>query len=533
MSDSPPTLFDRLHEAFHRSSSPLYRVVDRVVWAVIGLSLAVIAYELIAFGADDVPPFWLAVDGVILGFFGLELVLRVVSVRPASLELFEGDAAWVTREHIAARVRYLLHPLTLIDLLAILALVPALRGLRALRLLRLLRGVKFFRYSSPLQSLLRAFQENAFLYAVTFSFVLTVVVLGGTSVTLIERATNPDIHTLSDGIWWALVTLTTVGFGDITPVTTLGRIVGGVLMIVGMFTLALFAGVVGTTLLRSLLSLREDQFRMSSYTNHIVVCGYEPSANLLLEAVKAETNIRTSPVLVFAQGERPMDLPPEFIWINGDATREAELDKVHLTRARAVLLVGSRSVTPQQADARTVLVSFTIRAWLKKHPAAHVRRRPLYVVAEILDPENATHARAAGADEVIESTRLGFSLMAHAAMVPGSGAIMSSVASAGSHSLFIEPNPVDAVMAWGELLHHLRESLGVVPLGFRSTVDRSVHINPSDDEPVSPDAEIVYLAAAPVLTRMERAVLPRMGREEGDAIDPADIAPPADPTPTS
>ena len=517
----PSTRFDRLHEAFHHSSSPLYKAVDRVVWFVIFLSLALISYELAVFGVGNVPPGLIALDRILLSFFVVELVLRVASVRPTSLELFEGDRAWQTREHIIARVRYLLSPLTLIDLLAILALVPALRGLRALRLLRLLRGVKLFRYSSPVLSLVRAFQENAFLYAVTFSYVIGVVLIGGLSITLIERQSNPDLESVADGVWWALVTLTTVGFGDITPVTALGRVVGGVLMIVGMFTLALFAGVVGTTLLRSLLTLREDQFRMASYANHIVVCGYDTSADLLLEAVHAEMgDSGEHPLLVFAPGERPQGLQPEFTWISGDASRESELDKVHLSRARAVLLVGSRALDPQQADARTVLVTFTIRAWMKKHPEVHARKRPLYVVAEILDPENAAHARAAGADEVIESTRLGYSLMAHAAMVPGSGAIMSSVASAGSHSLYIEPNPCNETMGWGELLHHLRDSLGVVPLGFRSPVDRSVHINPPDDEPVSPDADVVYLAAAPVLNRIERTVLPRAGREHGDVMHP-------------
>lgn len=96
------------------------------------------------------------------------------------------------------------------------------------------------------------------LFTFAFSALGAATLLGGTSIYLIEVGRNPTIQTLGDGIWWALVTLTTVGFGDINPVSGLGRVVGGVLMVAGMFTLALFAGIVGQTILRAVLSIRRS-----------------------------------------------------------------------------------------------------------------------------------------------------------------------------------------------------------------------------------------------------------------------------------
>ena len=486
-----------LNDAFHHPTSRAHGIVEGVVWSLIGISLVLFALELMLPDEHPILELLVAADHVVLGCFVLELALRLISFRPAKLDLFKGGASWRLRTQILGRLRLLLSPLLMLDLLTVLALVPALRGLRALRLLRLLRGVKLFRYSNPLQRLVRTFQENALLYSSTFGFLMAVVALGGVSLFLVEGKVNPNLNTMGDGIWWALVTITTVGFGDITPVTTLGRVVGGGVMILGMFTLALFAGLVGSTLLLVLYRLRQDQFRMSSYANHIVICGYDPTAPLLLQAMLAEVDPDETELVVFGEGDRPAELPPRFIWISGDPSRESELDKVRMTHARAAIVVASRKLLPAQADATTILVTFTIRSYLGREISKRPRKQPVYVVAEILDPENLEHARTAGADEVIETTRLGFSLIAHAAVIPGSGTIMSQVASAEDQSLYTTPNPHTETVLYGRLVNELR-ALNATVIGLRIPATGQVILNPDDGLVVEPECELVYLAAQPL-----------------------------------
>ena len=113
-------------------------------------------------------------------------------------------------------------------------------------------------------------------------------VLGGLITYSIEVEHNPNMNSVADGLWWALVTVTTVGFGDIAPVSGFGRVVGGILMLIGMVNLGLFASIVGHTLPAALMKLREEQFRMSRHINHWVVCGYEEGSEMFLRTLLNE-----------------------------------------------------------------------------------------------------------------------------------------------------------------------------------------------------------------------------------------------------
>ncbi|MEM7480947.1 MAG: ion transporter [Acidobacteriota bacterium] len=489
--------------AFHRPDTRIYRIVQGAIWVLIALSIGLLVVEVLAFPKNASLVY---VDRLVLLVFAVELVLRVASFRPAGVDFFDRGFVGRLRAHLFGRLRYMMRPLILVDILTVAALVPALRGLRVLRLFRLFRTSRIFRYKNPFGGLERAFRDNLLLFAFAFSILGVSVLVGGLSLYLVEADLNKNLRSVGDGIWWALVTLTTVGFGDISPVTSLGRVVGSVLMIAGMFNLALFAGIVGRTLLTSVFGIREEQFRMSGYIDHLVICGYDAGAGMLLDAVRQEFDPSQENIVLFARGERPEDVPPEFMWVEGNPTKESELGKVRLTHARAALLVASREVTPQHADAATILTAFTLRRFLARQGVENRRKQPLYIVAEILDEENVEHALTAGADEVIETTRLGFSLLSHAIAQPGTATVLSRVASIGSHSLFVGslkprlvcPTPFD------EVSRRIKEAGGLL-VGVRAPNSDEDILNPADDFLVHPGSDYIYLAENPILSGGSRA----------------------------
>ncbi|MEE2636210.1 MAG: ion transporter [Acidobacteriota bacterium] len=491
-----------LHAAFHQPDSRAYRYVQGAVSALILLSVLLLVVEVVLPADSAALALVEGADRVLLMVFAVEIAIRVASYRPPSLRVFRHPPMGHLKTHVVGRFLYLLRPLMLVDLMAVLALFPELRGLRALRLLRLLRSIRVFRYRNPFAIVLQSFEENGLLFALAFTVLGSVTILGGVSIYLVEVRVNEGIVTLLDGVWWSLVTTTTVGYGDIAPVTGLGRTIGAALMVAGMFTLALFAGIVGSSLVTGVVSIREEQFRMGDYVNHIVVCGYDRSTHLMLEALADELDLGETRVVLFDIHERPREVPPEFLWVRGDPTKESELDKVRLTHASAVIVTGERDTSPQAADARTILITFTIRSYLTRYRTQLSRRRyGLYVVVEILDSENVDHARMAGADEVIETSRIGYSMIAHSVGYHGTATAMSRVLLSGAHNVYIGvlPRVGKDQETFGDLLAELQLSKrGGLVVGIRTADGREV-INPPKSFVVEPDMQLLYLAEEPLL----------------------------------
>ena len=210
---------------------------------------------------------------------------------------------------------------------------------------------------------------------------------------------------------------------------------------------------------------------------------------------------RDDMLVIFAPGIRPPDLPPRFTWVKGDPTKDSELEKVRLSHASTVVIVGSRSGSPQDADARTILTAFTLRSWLGNDPTTATRRRPVYIIAEVLDAENIEHARSAGANEVIETTRLGFSLLAHAVTSPGTASVMGRLADPSEQNFYIGCPPVclDLPCAFSEVAQYLKADLNALLIGLRHPSEGSEMLNPAASQPVTRQHQLIYMAKSDVL----------------------------------
>lgn len=492
----------QLRAAFHEPGTRIFRIVQGSIWGLILLSIMLLVVEAFLPDASRYSSVLNKIDRVVLAIFALEFLLRVGTYTPPSLKVFRRPRIKRFRSHVLARLAFVLRPIILVDLLAVLAFFPELRGLRALRLLRLLRTTRVFKYRNPFAIVLHSLEENGLLFTFAFTILGSATLLGGLSIYLVEVKANPAVNGIVDGLWWALVTITTVGYGDISPVTTLGRVIGGGMMIAGMFTLALFAGIVGSSLVTGMLSIREEQFRMSDYMNHVVVCGFDESTRLLFEALRRELDMDETKVVIVDQHERPREVPPDIAWVQGDATKESELDKVRVTHAAAVIVTGSRDDSPGVADARTILTLFTIRSYLSdREHELRLRHKPLYLVAEILDAENVDHAISAGADEVIETRRIGYSMIAHAIGYHGTAAAMSRVIMSGAYNVYLGhvPKQTDNEISYGDLLINLELSKrGGLVIGIRKPSGEDF-INPPKDYRIEHGALLIYLARKPLL----------------------------------
>ena len=151
---------------------------------------------------------------------------------------------------VVVRLKYMITWPAIIDLLAVLSgLLPMifeidLRILRALRMLRLLKFSRYFKVMNLLLGVLKE-ERQSFLAAM---FLLTIAMLiASTGIYIFEKDAQPDkFGSIPEAMWWAVATLTTVGYGDVTPITAMGKIFGALITIIGIGTVALPSGILAS-----------------------------------------------------------------------------------------------------------------------------------------------------------------------------------------------------------------------------------------------------------------------------------------------
>jgi voltage-gated potassium channel len=197
-------------------------------------------------------------------FFVLECLFTV------AFTVEYGVRLWVVRD----RWRYALSFFGLVDLFSVLpfiveAMVPDAHYVMVVRVLRLLRLFRIFKLADHLGEaniLLNALGASRRKITVFFASVMVAVLVEGTIVYVLEKDSNPDFSNIPQAIYWAIVTITTVGYGDVAPVTVLGKMMASVIMLTGFAIIAVPTGIVTQELGREMRS------RFSRRCNE---CGWE------------------------------------------------------------------------------------------------------------------------------------------------------------------------------------------------------------------------------------------------------------------
>lgn len=212
--------------------------------------IVLILLNLVAIVLESVPKVGHAWGAAFRGFevfsvavFTVEYLLRLWS-SPENPRFTAHDSLG------SARLRYLATPLAIVDLLAILPFyLPFLLGvdLRFLRALRLLRVFKLTRYFSAMGVLLDVLREEARAFGAAIFVLLVIMMMASSAMYLFEHEAQPEAFgSIPAAMWWAVATLTTVGYGDVTPITVGGKIFGACITVIGIGMVALPAGILAS-----------------------------------------------------------------------------------------------------------------------------------------------------------------------------------------------------------------------------------------------------------------------------------------------
>ena len=174
--------------------------------------------------------------------FSIEYLLRLWSCVSNKLE---------TGSNFDKRIKYIISFGAVIDAIAILPSLVAIFypsiDLRFIRALRIVRLLKFSRYSGSINSLISVLWDQRRSFGAAFFLLFIALIIVSSGLYLVEKDVQPEkFGSIPQAMWWALVTLTTVGYGDVYPITNMGKMFGSISIILGIGTVALPAGIMAS-----------------------------------------------------------------------------------------------------------------------------------------------------------------------------------------------------------------------------------------------------------------------------------------------
>ncbi len=247
----------RMHEIIFEADTPLGKAFDVALLVAIVLSVAAVLLESVASIRAQYGPLLRGIEWVFTILFTIEYILRLASVgRP---------------------MRYAVSFFGIVDLLAIvptylsffIAGSQSLLVIRALRLLRVFRVLKLAHFLGEAHLLYAALRASSRKIVVFLGAVLTIVLIVGSAMYLIEGPEH-GFTSIPQAVYWAIVTLTTVGYGDIAPQTVIGKFLASVVMILGYGIIAVPTGIVSVEIAASL--------KEATHTQACTECGKEGHA---------------------------------------------------------------------------------------------------------------------------------------------------------------------------------------------------------------------------------------------------------------
>ncbi|MCS6960111.1 MAG: ion channel [Pseudanabaenaceae cyanobacterium SKYGB_i_bin29] len=269
------------------------------------------------------------------------------------------------------------------------------------------------------------------------SFVLLLI----TIIVLLSAAIVAEVEpsfTFPDALWWSIVTLTTVGYGDLAPKTLLGRLIAVVIMILGIGLLTTASITISAIVASTLINrrLKEEQ-GMNSYQfeNHIIFCEWNYRVRSILLQFRSTPATKNTPIVLISDTERRPIEDRNLFFIRGGVTDET-LQRANIQQASTVIILGDDRLDPEARDAKVVLSTLTVES-LNPH---------VYTIVELSDQRYLQHCQRANADEIIVRSDLSAMLICQAALNHGISRLFNELLSPaiGNHT-YITPVPPELV----------------------------------------------------------------------------------------
>jgi voltage-gated potassium channel len=287
-----------------------------------------------------------------------------------------------------------------------------------------------------------------------------------------------------NALWWSIVTLTTVGYGDIAPTTFAGRIIGVVVMIFGIGMLGMFTATIASIFVEK--KLKENRGMKSfKFENHTILCEWNHRTAEILRELRSDKRMEGQPVILIANEEmKPAD-DEDLHFIKGDITEE-NLKRANLEKAKTVVVLGDETLDANARDAQVVLAALTVESM----------NPDVYTIVELVNESNVRHCKRANADEIIVGDEFSSRLISRAALDHGISLVLSELLSSryGNeiHKIPLPPELGDKNFI--EIFTEMKSRYNSIVLAIQKGSDDAVISNPPSDHPIAQEDFLIIIS---------------------------------------
>ena len=310
--------------------------------------------------------------------------------------------------------------------------------------------------------------------------VIAVLLLGGAAGFAFFEGRSP-----TDALWWSIVTLTTVGFGDIFPVSLGGRLIGIVLMFFGIGVLGMFTATIAGVFVEQ--RMRKDR-GMDTYDfeGHIILCGWNGRMKEILADLRADERSAAKDIVLLAEVDAKPVVDEQLHFVRGDVTEE-NLKRAGIETAATAVIVGDRSLDYSARDAKAVLSTLTVESL----------NREVYSIVELATEANVRHCQRAGADEIVVGAELCSRVMSTAAHDHGISTVLRELLSAqvGQDLVTMAVPPAHVGRPFFEVFSALKREQDVIAVAIRRGGAGTLVTNPDADAEVAAADRLVVISA--------------------------------------
>lgn len=287
-------------------------------------------------------------------------------------------------------------------------------------------------------------------------WIISVWIFGSLLISFIEPGSFKNIW---NSLWWTIVTMTTVGYGDMAPTTLSGRLLAIIIMLSGIILVALITGTISSIFTTKRIMEGKGLEKISK-ENHIIICGWSPNIlSLINKFIKTSKN--TDIVLINDESQDKIDSIMSGIqnknvhYVRGDYSLDSILIKANTTKAKYVLILND---SIDNNDEKVILATLTIKKMLPS----------IRVVSQINDKNKIPFLRRANVDAVLSSDDYNLYMSLSHILDPGSAEAISSLMSENSKNNLESKKIPDKFIgkSFSELHNYYFNEFGIICLGL-------------------------------------------------------------------